>query len=175
MADEPAAPPKTKNSTVVTLMIVLIVAGIEAAAFFVAMKYLGGGPSPSFGASGEHVMEGDGEGAGEDGADSGEVVLLERFRVPNDKSGSTIIYDFDISVVVPAERRAEMEEVIATRASEIRDRAAQTIRQASKRVLDEDDFGTLRMLLKLALSEIVGDDEMIKKVLIPRCVPMRTD
>ncbi len=125
-----------------------------------------------------------GEKAAEGGAESGpatavaatgsaEVVLLQRFKVPNSKGGTIILYDFDISVVVPAARKTAAEEVFKSRAAEIADRVAQVIRQAAPRVLSEDDFATLRGLLKQLLSEITGDGQLIQRVLIPRCVPLR--
>jgi len=157
---------------VTTLTVVLVVAVIEAAAVFVTFKFFGARPGASYGDS-RHVLEGD--GAADQEPEFVEVALLKKFKVPNDKSGLTVIYDFDVSVVVPAARRQAVEELVKARDGAIRDRVMQTIRQASQRVLGEDDFGTLRLLLKRALSEVLGDDEIVARVLIPRCVPTRTD
>ena len=180
MADEPATTKDAQSGAgssqrswlVTTLAVVMVVAVIEAAAVFVTFKFFGAKPSMSYGGS-EHVIEG-AEGADED-PEFVEVALLKKFKVPNDKSGHTIIYDFDISVVVPASHREAVEEIVSARDGAIRDRVMQTIRQASPRVLGEDDFGTLRLLLKRALGEVLGDDQMVARVLILRCVPTRTD
>jgi flagellar basal body-associated protein FliL len=174
MAEAAAAQPAAKRNTMtMTLVIVLVVAVVEGAGFFAAVKLLGGGPKPSFGGpDGKHVAE---PVPPPEEPASTEVVLLQRFKVPNNKGGSAYIYDFDISVVVPASRKTQMEELAKSRAAEISDRVAQIIRQAGPRVLGEDDFGTLRMQLRGALSEIVKDDQMIQRVLIPRCVPLPTE
>lgn len=174
MAEEAAAPQAKgkRNTLIITLVVVIGVALLEGVLFFVAIKVFGGGPTASYGTGDGHVT--DGPPPAQE-TDFTEVVLLERFRVPNSKSGLMIIYDVDISVVVPESRREAMEELLKTRDGAISDRVAMTIRQASPRVLEEDDLGTLRMLLKQALGELIGDQETVERVLIPRFVPMRTD
>jgi flagellar basal body-associated protein FliL len=204
-------PPSTKKSMVFTLVTVIVVAVLQAGVFFCMIKFVGAGPSATYGAAdNKHVTQTEpapaeagskqastqsGETAAGSGAEKGaagnagtpaekgpaaaaaagsmEVVLLQRFKVPNNKSGVTIIYDFDISVVVSAAHKPVMEEAAKNRAAEISDRVAQVIRQVNPRVLEEDDFAALRELLKQALGEIVGDQQVIQRVLIPRCVPLR--
>ena len=171
MAEEPAPTKPKRNPKVMTLVIVLVVALVEGGAFLGVIKFFGGGPSVTYGEEGDHVLEG--EDLEVDGGMI-EIALLQSFKVPNNKTGHTIVYDFDISVTVPESRKEEMEELAKNRDSEIRDRIAQLIRQARPQVLQEDDFGTLRMLLKRTFSEIIGDEEMIMRVLIPRCMPIPT-
>lgn len=171
MADEPAPARSKRNPTVITLVIVAAVALVEGVAFVAVIKFFGGGPSVAYGVDDNHVMDGGGAELAENLA---EVVLLETFKVPNSKTGHTIVYDFDISIAVPVPRKAEMEQIAQSRGAELRDRVAQIIRQARPDVLQEDDFGTLRMLIKRTLNEIVGDEQMIQRVLIPRCMPIPT-
>ena len=173
MADEPSTPlPAGRNSLKWTALIVLGVAVVEGGAFFAVIKLLGGGPSATYGSDGNHVIEAP-EPA--ENQSSSEVVLLQGFKVPNNKSGHTIIYDFDISVAVPQTRAVDMNQVVKAHDAEIRDRVSQIVRQARPRVLEEDDFGTLRLLLKRTLNEVSGDDELIQRVLIPRCLPIKAD
>jgi flagellar basal body-associated protein FliL len=167
-----AAPPPKGGSMKTTLIVVVVVALLEGGAFFGAMKFFGGGPAPTYGADGNHAVEGP-PPPPEKG--SAELMLLKNFRVPNIKSGRTVFYDFDISVAVPEDRKAEVEELAKSRDAEIRDRVSQIIRQARPAVLEEDDFATLRMLLSRALGEVLGDTELIQRVLIPRCLPLPGD
>jgi len=160
-----------KGGAATTAIIVLVVAVVEGAAFFAATKFFGAGPTATYGAEGAHVLSPE-PAQTEPPAVLAEVSLLKGFRVPNNKSGRTVIYDFDISVAVPDSRKAAFEELVRNRDAEIRDRAFQIIRQARPRVLEEDDFATLRALLKRALSEIAGDEDLIQRVLIPRCLPL---
>jgi flagellar basal body-associated protein FliL len=167
-----ATPPTKCGSMKGTLIIVVVVALLEGGAFFGAMKFFGGGPAPSYGSEGNHAVEGPPpppEPA------SAELMLLKNFRVPNLKSGRTIVYDFDISVAVPEDRKAEIEDLAKNHDAEIRDRVFQIIRQCRPAVLEEDDFATLRMLLARGLGEIFGDAELIQRVLIPHCLPLPGD
>lgn len=172
MADQPApAETKSKRGTMITLVLVLGVALIEGGVFFVLMKYMGGGPSPTYGEETHAIPE---ELRPEE-TRTVEIELVERFRVPNNKSGQTIIYEMDASAVVRAARQAEMEEFLAQRTAEVADRIAQILRQASARVMEEDDLGTLKLLLRQGLSELIGDDALLQAVLIPRLVPLPVD
>jgi hypothetical protein len=178
------------------LLVVGVVAALQAGGFFLAMKLFSGGPTPTYGAeSGGHAAPADAHGgeahapAGAHGDESPhyaaggdprvetatvEVPLLQKFRVPNNRSGRSVLYDFDIAVVVKAERKAEMEALAKDRAGEISDQVAQLVRAADTRMLQEFDFRTLRLQIQHALNEIVRDDKLIQRVLIPRCVPLQT-
>lgn len=174
MADETDSQPvsKKRSPVALTAAIVLVVAVVEGGAFFALVKFFGGGPDASYGSENESLLE-ESSPAEQDESVT-EVVLLERFRVPNTKTGHTIMYDFDISVVVPTARKEEMDEIVQSRYATIKDRVTIVIRQAPPRVLNEDNLATLRRLLKQGLNEVIGDDEMIRRVLIPRCVPLQT-
>jgi hypothetical protein len=173
-----------------TLIVVGLVAALQAGGFLLAMKMFYYGPTPMYGAQtaggahggDAHGAEGHADGgphyaAGPDAKAEGatvEVPLVVKFRVPNNRSGRTILSDFDISVVVRADRKAEMESLAKDRAGEISDQVAQLVRGADVRVLQEFDFRTLRLQLQHALNGIVRDEKLVLRVLIPRCVPMPT-
>jgi len=168
--EEPVPAKEKRRTAVLTLAIVLVVALLEGGAFMVVIKFFGGGPRVTYGEEG-HLLQAQ---QPEEDQSATEIPLLKGFKVPNNKTGHTIIYDFDISVVVPQPQQQTVLDRFASREGEIRDRLAQIIRRARPEVLTEDDFGTLRMLMKRALSEIVGDEKMIRRVLIPRCMPIPT-
>lgn len=182
MANEAAATqdaPKKKKLPKLALLIVGI-SVLEAAGFFVALKMMGGGPKPSFGGDGGHGGENGHYVHGEEPsttqpAGTVEVTLLKRFRVPNGKSGRTYIYDLDLAVIVPLRHKDAIEKLAKDRSGELSDAMARLIRAAEPRVLEEDDFKTLRLQMRHALNEIAGDEEMVQRVLIPRCVPSRAD
>lgn len=108
-------------------------------------------------------------------AEFAEVAVLTKFRAPNHKSGRTFVYDFEVRAIVASARKEEMERLVKERAGEIADRVAQTIRAADEKILREDDLQTLRMQLRNVLTQIAGDEKLIRKVLIPKFVPMRAD
>ncbi len=195
MAEENAAPaPKPKKKLPLILGLVLGISLVEGAGFFVAFKVFGGGPKPSYGgedgrhavevekpATGGHggksaASEGEGKKGGEGAeASATEVPLLQKFRVPNNQSGKTYIYDFDLTVVVAAGRKEAAEKLVAGHAGEIADRIAQIVRGAEQKALDEYDFKTVRQQIQRALGEIMGDEKLVERVLIPRCVPIRAE
>ncbi len=129
------------------------------------------GAAPPSGGHGGHYAAG---GDPKDSAATAEVMLLQKFRVPNNRTGRAILYDFDIAVIVRADRKAEMEALVKERAGEISDQVAQIVRGAEARVLQEFDFRTLRTQIQHALAGIVRDDKLVLRVLIPRCVPLPT-
>jgi flagellar basal body-associated protein FliL len=170
-----AAPTPAKNSSrgmMFTVALVLAVALLEGALLYVAIRWFGGGAGVSYG-QGEHALA-EAEQPAE--APTAEVALLKNFRVPNNKSGQTIVYDFDITLVVPAENTDRLQQVsdaLQSRLGELSDRAAQIVRGASPRILGEDDFHTLRLQLQRAFTEVLRDPDAVQRVLIPRCVPLR--
>lgn len=168
---EPASPKSTKKRLPMTLGIVLGVAIAEAAVFFIVFKFSGSGPQPAH-AEQSHAIEGP---AASQPAAIAEVPLLKSFRVPNDKNGHMYIYDLDLSIVVPLDQKARMEGLVKQRAAEIGDRMARIMRSASDRMLKEDDLRALRQQMLEGLREIMEDESLIERVLIPRFVPMRAD
>ncbi len=104
-----------------------------------------------------------------------EMPLVKSFKVPNDKTGRTYIYDIDISIVVAETRISDAETLIKSRTAEIGDAISRTFRGAEPKALKENDFRTIRMQLSEELAEIAGDPKLIQKILIPRAVPLRAE
>jgi flagellar basal body-associated protein FliL len=175
---EPAAPAKTglsrlKTRMPMTVVLVVIVAIVEGLGFYTATKLFGGGPQVAYGEEGQnHVLDGEDPGSLPSTA---EVELLKNFKVPNDKRGRLYIYDFDITVKVSAYRQEEFRQLVDSRKHEISDRIARLVRAADPPVLHEPELKTLRMQIQHAVGDIAGDQEVVLEVLIPRCVPIRSD
>jgi flagellar basal body-associated protein FliL len=163
---------KKRGLPILTIGVILAVAVLEAGVFFVALKWFGGDAELAYGESGEHLLEENQVAE----VKTAEVALLKGFRVPNDKDGRLRIYDIDVTVVVPADnevRHGEIVSAIEERRAELSDRAAQIIRSAGPRVMNEDDYRTLRHQFQRAFTDVLRDPDAVVRVLIPRCVPMR--
>jgi flagellar basal body-associated protein FliL len=169
MTAKEEASAKPKKRLPMTVGIVLGVALAEAAVFFIVFKFAGGGPQAAH-AEASHAVEPATQPAG-----VAEVPVLKSFRVPNDKLGRMYLYDLDLSVVVPLDQKEHMEGLVKQRSGEIGDRIARIMRSATDRVLKEDDLRALRQQMLETLREIVEDESLIQRVLIPRFVPMRSD
>jgi len=162
------APPK-KRRLAMTLVIVAGVAIVEAGGFYAFAKLFGGAPQASYGQTDGHYAEGD-DPTTQPG--TAEVVLVSKFKAPNSKSGRLYIYDLDVVVKVPADKKTDVEELVAQRQGEISDTVARLIRGADPRVLAEDELKTLRVQIQHALVPVLEDPDLVRRVLIPRCVPI---
>ncbi len=171
MAEE-AAEPKKKRKIPKTAVIVVGVMVVEAAGFLGAMKMFGTGPSETYGANSEHYVPGSDPTTQPVTA---EVNVLRKAKLANNKSGRAHIYDMDITVVVAADRKKEMEKLVDERGGEIGDRIGMIVRSADPRVLEDPEFQSLKMKFREAFAQISGDSSLVLRVLIPRSVKMRAD
>jgi flagellar basal body-associated protein FliL len=169
---------------------------IEAAVLFAGFKFLGGGrPAAASGAElsaeekveskseggheGEHVEKGEkGERPAKpiDKKKAVEVRVLE-FKAPNKMTGRTFIYDLKICVLTKAEFQSRVEDTIKEREALIQDRVRTIVAQSDPEKLggaSEPGLETLRRQVKYQLDEII-DGGVIDEVLVPRCIPLRTD
>jgi len=182
-----------------------IVMTLEAVVLFAGFKFLGAGAKQAHGAdlvaesaeSSEGADHGKTEGGhdagghdgapaegGHDGAaakpiDKKKAVVLKvtEFKAPNKKSGNTFLYDLKICVVTRSEFQKRIESAIGEKEPLIQDRIRTIIAQSDPEKLSgglEPGLETLRRQVKYQLDEIIGP-EMIDEVLVPRCIPFRTD
>lgn len=105
-----------------------------------------------------------------------EIKVLD-FRAPNKQSGRTFLYDVSIFAVTKAEYEEKVKTTIEDRTALITDRVRTIMAQSDPEKLgggSEPGLETLRRQVKYQLDEIVGEG-MISEVLVPRCIPFRTD
>ena len=105
-----------------------------------------------------------------------EVQVLD-FKAQNKQTGRLILYDLSVFVVVKSESESQVKDTIAARKALITDRIRTIIAQNDPEKLgggSEPGLETLRRQVKHQLDEIVGDG-LVEEVLIPRCIPFRTD
>jgi flagellar basal body-associated protein FliL len=174
---------------------------IEAFVLFAGFKMIGGGPSqagaavdlPAHGESSEkaeggHGEGGHGEGGHGEGAEGGapaspadpkkpvELQVVE-FRAPNSQSGRMFLYDVSIVAIVKQKNQATVEALIKERGGLLKDRVRTIIAQSEPQKLtggSEPGLETLRRQVKFQLDEIIGEG-MVDEVLVPKCIPFRTD
>lgn len=127
----------------------------------------------------------DGGEKGKDGApparkygkkDPVEIQVVE-LRAPNKLSGRTFLYDLSIFIVVRGEHVEKVGRTLKDREALIKDRVRTIIAQSDPEKLgggSEPGLETLRRQVKYQLDEIVGEG-LIEEVLVPRCIPFRTD
>jgi flagellar basal body-associated protein FliL len=164
---------------------------LEAAVLFAGFKFLGGG-RPATAAGAELITEekvesteaGGEKGEGKEGAPAKpidrkravEVPVLD-FKAPNKTTGRTFLYDIKITILTKGAHQAKVEETIKQYQGLIQDRVRTIIAQSDPEKLggaSEPGLETLRRQVKYQLDEIIGEG-LIDEVLVPRCIPFRTD
>jgi flagellar basal body-associated protein FliL len=162
------------KSTPALLGVVMVV---EAAVLFGGFKMLGGGPKDSHGAEphdGKHAT--DDKHAKPDPKTLVEVAVLE-FKAPNRVNGNSYLYDVKIYVSAKPDNQKALTDVITARSATIQDRVRTIISQSDPSKLGggtEPGLETLRRQVKYQLDEIVGEG-MVEEVLIPKCIPYRSE
>jgi flagellar basal body-associated protein FliL len=149
---------------------------LEAVVLFAGFKFVGGPKSASAADLTTPIKK---EGADDKAAtkdQTAELQLLES-RFPNKQSGRMFLYDVSIVLTVKAEALDKVKKVIADRDALIKDRVRTIIAQLDPEKLgggSEPGLETMRRQVKFQLDEIVGEG-LIDEVLVPRCIPFRTD
>ncbi|HWE02892.1 MAG TPA: hypothetical protein VG326_10835 [Tepidisphaeraceae bacterium] len=155
---------------------------IEAVVLFAGFKFLGGGPKPAQAelAGAEKSGEG-GEGKAPTTAPDKkapcEVPVVADFRGLNRRSGHAYLYSVDIVALTRSEFEDQVKKAVADHGNLIRDRIRTIIAQSDPEKLgggSEPGLETLRRQVKYQLDEIIGEG-LIDEVLVPKCIPFRTD
>ena len=147
---------------------------MEAVVLFAGFKFLGSKPAPA--AAIELAAEGDGHAKGDQKGKTAEVQVVE-FKALNRASGRTFLYDVSIYVVVKSEQEQRVKDIFKDKKALIEDRIRTIIAESDPEKLGggaEPGLETLRRQVKYHLDEIVGDG-VVDEVLVPRCIPFRTD
>ena len=153
---------------------------IEAAVLFAGFKVLGGGPKAAAGAelatTDPHDPHAPGGKGGADKKRPVEILLVE-FKAPNKASGRTFLVDVTIYVVTRGDREQQVKDTLKEREALIKDRVRTIIAQSDPEKLtggSEPGLETLRRQVKYQLDTILGEG-VIEEVLVPKCIPFRTD
>jgi flagellar basal body-associated protein FliL len=153
---------------------------IEAIVLFAGFKFLGGG-APKVVAGAELVTQdpakGDADGKGAATAQKTEELAVVDFRAPNKQSGRTFLYDVNIVAVTKSADADIVKDILKANDALIKDRIRTIIAQLDPEKLgggSEPGLETLRRQVKYQLDQIVGEG-MIDEILVPRCIPFRTD
>lgn len=179
---EAAAPAKAKGGGAAGLMgkTPVLLGGVmflEALVLIGGFKFLNGGPKS---AGADVVLEGKdgdkGKKSSDDKKTSVEVQLVD-FRAPNKVSGKMILYDVQICVSTKADNAETVKALISGQDALIKDRVRTIIAELDPEKLgggSEPGLETLRRQIKVQLEQIIGEG-LIDEVLVPRCIPFRTD
>ena len=173
MADEPdgvmdvTEKPKKSRKNLVLAGVFFGVMAIEAVVVVVVVKQLA--PTPQA-VQGEQLSGGLNANEGTAKVEDVDVEVV-RVRARNDKAPRPVIYELMVYASVADGKKAEFEELVKRRGARIQDRFSSVIRAADPKRFLEPDLATLRDRFKEELSQVAGDDELVREVLIPSIVP----
>lgn len=172
---------KAKGGGLLTKLPVLLggVMLIEGAVLFAGFKMFGAKPHASDGATLATSDSGDGAAGDKGTAKKGKTVEIPvgDYKALNRTNGRTFLYDISIYVVTKSENEPKVNDALKDSKALIEDRIRTIIAESDPEKLgggSEPGLETLRRQVKYQLDRIVGDG-VIDEVLVPRCIPFRTD
>lgn len=95
-------------------------------------------------------------------------LCLPEVNAFNKREGRLFLYTLEITIRVDKEKEAEIQQIVDARKSTILDRFNTVIRSADTKYLNEPGLDTLRRQLKFELERILGSDELVLELLIPK-------
>jgi flagellar basal body-associated protein FliL len=176
---EAAAEGKAKGGGLMAKTPVLLgaVMIIEAIVLIAGIKIVGGGAKKAEAVElATETTDKDKDGKPIDNKAPVELQLVD-FRAPNKISGRTFLYDVNIVVTTKTATGDKVKDLISARDALIKDRVRTIIAELDPEKLgggSEPGLETLRRQVKYQLDQILGDG-LIDDVLVPRCIPYRTD
>jgi flagellar basal body-associated protein FliL len=152
---------------------------IEALVLIGGFKFISGGPKTAAAVelAADTAEKGDGKTAGPVDEKAPVELQLVDFRAPNKTSGRTFLYDVNIVVTTKTATGDKVKDLISAHDALIKDRVRTIIATLDPEKLgggSEPGLETLRRQVKYQLDQILGDG-LIDDVLVPRCIPFRTD
>jgi len=159
---------RKKNLMFIALFLgVMIAEGVGVA---LVVRHFSGGPATAE----ANVVPGLDPHQGEKKQEDVEVEIAT-FRAQNARARQVIMYDVSVVVSVSSEKEADLKAQLERKKAAIRDRFISTIRAADPQVLAEPDCETLRQQFHQILVEILGGEELVKKVYIPQFTTYRAE
>lgn len=171
MADEKDAASKGGKNKKKALITVAIVAGVmlaEGGAVFMATRWLSPGPDPAAAAM---------NGLGEEAPAAAQDVEIEiaDFMAPNAKKGRVFVYEMKIAARVAGSDVERLKVLLKEQRLTISDRLNNLVRAADPQILTEDGLETLKRQMRFEINNILGDEDLIRMILIPKLMPHRAD
>lgn len=164
---EAAPPPSNSKKKLFTVGIVLGIMLLEGVGVFVLVKMTTEAPAPSEAAEltedPTQLLE----------KMDAELPLVDCDAI-NRKSGQSIVVHIALSVRVAAEDQERAAKLIGKRQSTTKDRVQMILRSADPQHLNEPNLDTIKRQVKFELDKVLGDEELIREVLITQILQSRS-
>lgn len=167
--ETPAAPAPKPKSKMMPLMMVGALMAVEGVGVFFLAKALSPPPAAATADDGE----GGEDAAEEEDPESYAEVELADCRPSNMMSGRFITFQVRVSGLVLKEELERAEGMIRAKSARLEDGVNTVFRSAAPKHLSEPELQTIKRRLKNEFDQILGDDQLLKKVLIPLMLQSR--
>ncbi len=162
MADGSTEAPSTK-SRMIPVLIIAALMGVEAVGVFFLAKALSPSPEPALAAGAAGGEPGVGDAEPEELA---EIELVDS-RPSNMMAGKLVTFHIRVSVLVALSDLEKAERLTRLKRARLEDGVNTVIRSAEPKHFYEPNLQTIKRRLRHELDRIFGDEDLVKKVLIP--------
>ena len=152
---------KKKNNKLIPVLVVALMMIGEGVAIFFLVKSISSNPVQALADKGDIGID------AFNGNRMAEVELAES-RPSNRMAGKLVTFHIKVSGLVAAEDLTHAEELVETKQARLEDGVNIVIRSAEPKHLNEPGLQTIKRRLKYEIGRILGDDELIKEVLLPQ-------
>ncbi len=166
----PSAAPAAMGRMMPTLIVALLI-GAEGIGVFFLAKAVGSNPVTAVAAGAEEDEQEPGNsGTGLSRPQQDELVEIElaECRPNNMMVGKLITFHLRVSALVSSDDLERIERMARSKRAQLEDGVNTVIRSAELKHLKEPELGTIKRRLKHEFDQIFGDDQLIKRVLIPQ-------
>jgi len=152
---------------------------VEAVVLIVGFKVVAGGPKTANGADLTDYSKNSSTTGAANAPGPNQLVEIDvvDMKAINKQSGRTFLYDISVYITAKPENQGHLKDLITANSALIEDRIRTIIAESDPDKLGgglEPGLETLRRQIKYQLDQILGEG-MVDEVLIPRCIPYRTD
>jgi len=155
------AAPQVGSKKMQMIVIALLMLGEGAAVYFVA-NAMSPRPIQGFATEVENAE-------GEDASPKDELVEIDiaDCKPSNKMSGKLILFQMRTSALIAGTDQENVAALLESKGERIRDRINFVIRSADPKHLNEPGLETIKRRIKHELDDLLGDERLIKEVLIP--------
>jgi flagellar basal body-associated protein FliL len=101
-----------------------------------------------------------------------EFQVAPQFTAPYLRQGRLIVYDLEVSIVCDSKDEKIVKETCEKHSGYIRDQIRTIVAKSEPQYFEEVTLDTLKRQIGVMLEGVLGED-VVKKVLIPRCMPYK--
>ncbi len=153
----------SKPKRLVPLIIILAVMAVEGVGVYALTKFLSPTPQATLAQEAATVTT---EEAVELPKDEHAEIPLVQTRLTNRRGAKTQTISISVSALIESKNKDAIVALVEGMNSRINDRVSAVVRAATDETLDQPGLETLKRQLKSELDQILGDDRIVREVLV---------